>query len=403
MQRIFLLAILLFLVGSPAVLAQTWLARNPVQNRAGVYQFVINGVAYVGGGEDDTVAYADLRAYDPATDTWTPRASLPGVGRSAAASFVVNGKAYVVGGFTFDGIPAPILTETWIYDPAANTWTARAPYPGNAGAGAMGFAIGGIGYVGGGSDFDNGTSYSDFYSYDPVLNHWTARASLPAPLSTLGGAFTLNGAGHLAGGLRFSSAGFPDITNQHWSYSPAANQWQRRADLPTDRAYCGALATGGYGYVAEGISSFLPPTPTRDLLRYDAAANTWTAVPPGQGPAGVGRGVPVFFAVAGSLYLGGGINPLTDDLLSDFWRLPGFVTGTTAPAAPAAFTLAPNPAATHVRLLNAPAAVTELLDAAGRVVRVWPVGQTVGEVADVPAGVYLVRCGTAVRRLLIER
>ncbi len=404
MTRSLLLTSLFVLLFSDFSIAQNWQPRNPITARAGVYQFVINGVAYVGGGEDDNVAYNDLSAYDPATDTWAPRAPLPAAGRSAAASFVVNGRAYVVSGATYSGaIPTLYLNETWMYDPTTDTWTARAPLPGNGRIGAAAFSIGQTGYVGGGGDFDAGITYTDFFAYDPTANQWAARATIPSNATALSASFALGTAGYVAGGLRFGAGGIPTLTDITWRYEPAPNQWTRRADLPTRRAYCGALATGGFGYVAEGISDFTQPTPARSLLRYNATANTWTSVLPGQGPGTIGRGVPVFFAVANALYLGGGVDFSIDDLLMDFWQLPGIITGTPAAVgAAAAFTLAPNPARNVVRLSGAPQAPAELLDATGRVVRTWPAGQLQADLSGVAPGVYVVRVGGATRRLVVE-
>ncbi len=399
------LAGLLFI---PQAQAQTWLARNPVMARAGVYQFVINNVAYVGGGEDDDQAYADLYAYDPTADQWLPRAPLPGSGRAAAAAFVVGGRAYVAGGVTFsDTLPGQHLTEVWMYDPTANQWTARAALPGPGRMGAAGFAIAGTGYVGGGGNFDSGITYPDFYSYNPTANQWTSRAALPLSHTLLGGAFALGAEGYVTGGLQFLPSGAIGIGRQTWRYTPATNQWARRADLPTPQAYGGSLATGGYGYVTEGVSDVgMTLTAARMLLRYDAAANTWTSVAPGQGP-GAGRGVPVFFAVQNALYLGGGVDLVNDMLLGDFWRLPGIVTAVAAAVAPAgAFRLTPNPAHGRVRLTQVPASAVTVCDARGRVVHSQAVAMPDTaislDLAGLAPGLYLVRCGAQAQQLVVE-
>ena len=79
----------------------------------------------------------------------------------------------------------------------------------------------------------------------------------------------------------------------------------------------------------------------------------------------------------------------------------GFPTGVPAAVVASAFTLAPNPATATVRLLGltpaAPPAV--LLDGLGRVVRT---GSTALDVRGLPAGLYLVRVGTASQRLVVE-
>ena len=70
--------------------------------------------------------------------------------------------------------------------------------------------------------------------------------------------------------------------------------------------------------------------------------------------------------------------------------------------------VAPNPAhaAGFVRLLAAPAGAVQLLDAAGRVVRTATVAPAATEthlpVAGLAPGIYLVRAGAQVRRLVLN-
>jgi N-acetylneuraminic acid mutarotase len=60
---------------------------------------VVNGRLYVIGGYNSTSGRLDTcEEYDPSTDTWTSRTSMPAV-RAGAAAGVVNGRIYVIGGY----------------------------------------------------------------------------------------------------------------------------------------------------------------------------------------------------------------------------------------------------------------------------------------------------------------
>jgi hypothetical protein len=80
---------------------------------------VINGKFYVAGGIDDhrNQPVAALDRYDPATDTWKTLAPLPTAGRARGA--VLQGKLFVV-------VSGPAGLRAYAYNPATNTWTAKA-------------------------------------------------------------------------------------------------------------------------------------------------------------------------------------------------------------------------------------------------------------------------------------
>jgi hypothetical protein len=65
--------------------------------RFGAAGQVINGKFYVVGGNDGAGDLAAILVYDPATDTWTTRESMPTQRRNLGAG-VINGLLYAVGG-----------------------------------------------------------------------------------------------------------------------------------------------------------------------------------------------------------------------------------------------------------------------------------------------------------------
>ena len=90
----------------------------------------------------------------------------------------------------------------------------------------------------------------------------------------------------------------------------------------------------------------------------------------------------------------------------------GFIAGLRAPAVGVArettaalLCLSPNPAHETVQLTGAPGPTATLLDALGRTVRTVPLtaGAATLDVADLTAGLYIVRAGSATRRLVVER
>ena len=94
---------------------------------------VIDGKLYVMAESfDETDPTGGVKAYfavyDPATNQWTKRTPL-GLERPGAASAVLGGKLYVMGGVRFNGVGLDILDITIVYDPVTDAWTRRASLP----------------------------------------------------------------------------------------------------------------------------------------------------------------------------------------------------------------------------------------------------------------------------------
>ncbi|MEF2278526.1 NPCBM/NEW2 domain-containing protein [Deinococcus sp. YIM 134068] len=110
----------------------TWESLAPLPNpRNHLAGAVLNGRIYALGGQhlgdEDHGNQAAVHAYDPATNTWTERASLPReVGHINASTVAWGGQLVVVTGVA--GHSAEIA-DVNAYDPAANRWTALTPLP----------------------------------------------------------------------------------------------------------------------------------------------------------------------------------------------------------------------------------------------------------------------------------
>jgi N-acetylneuraminic acid mutarotase len=85
----------------------------------------IGGKLYAVGSRAGT-----LLVYDPATNGWTTRASLPGGGRVSAANLTFNGRLYLIGGFAYNpDLSIRRVRTVSVYDPATNAWSQRASLP----------------------------------------------------------------------------------------------------------------------------------------------------------------------------------------------------------------------------------------------------------------------------------
>lgn len=196
-------------------------------NRSGGIAFTINGKAYLGLGIQDFNSFTspwvyltDLWEYNDASDTWTQKASIPDVGRGFSGVFVLNNKAYIVSGMTTKS--ATGTDEVYEYDPATDKWTKKASYPVGTVANPFAFAIGNKGYISGGRLDGGSTSTNKTYEYDPVTDKWTAKKDFPLTAIAGGVAFSANGKGYCTWG----SEGAGKYNKAMYAYHPSSDEWE---------------------------------------------------------------------------------------------------------------------------------------------------------------------------------
>ena len=155
----------------------SWTSKAPLNiGRSGATVGAIGGKLYVFGGhccnDQGTIPPDFVDSYDPATDTWTARGPVP-TERWGAAYGVIGGKIYVAGGLAPD---RTLIDTLEAYDPATDTWTSLKRMP-SAMEGPAGAVVDGKLYVIGGSTASSHSSFAIFsqvYIYDPAADAWSA-------------------------------------------------------------------------------------------------------------------------------------------------------------------------------------------------------------------------------------
>jgi N-acetylneuraminic acid mutarotase len=185
--------------------------------------------------------YYDIGAnevYDPATDTWQTRASMP-TPRFSAATNIANGKIYVIGGHTMTDLWTTFnLTE--VYDPETETWTTKAPAPYKVSSSASAVIDNKI-YVIGVSP--SSTWENVIQIYDPANDSWSVGASSPVGHSATAGATT---------GLNAPKRIYFFDENRTDVYDPADDSWMIGTSAPTPRLIARAAVIDDMFYVIGG-------------------------------------------------------------------------------------------------------------------------------------------------------
>jgi N-acetylneuraminic acid mutarotase len=215
----------------------------------------VNGIIYVIGGGNGTIALSTNYAYNPQTNTWTQLAPMP-TARVELSVAAVNGKIYAIGGY--NGTTAINTVEE--YDPITNIWATRAPMPTSRSLTSCA-VVGNKIYVVGGW-FPDLTTLEE---YNPLTNVWTSRAPLPNPgRQQINSAFASNNKLHVIGGKdRFNTITY----NFNSVYDPVTNSWISNAVLPQS-IFAGAVAS------SNGFFHYLGGTNHATNLSNSAGFNT---------------------------------------------------------------------------------------------------------------------------------
>lgn len=221
--------------------------------RGGATAFSLGEKGYVGTGGGDHLR--DFWEYDPGTNSWTQIATFGGTGRRGAVSFAIGGKGYVGTGSEAEGVGHKV-SDFWEYDPSTDAWTRKADLPGPVRMFAVGFAIGDKGYLGTGAtepEIVEDQRLDDFWEYDPAADEWTRKADFGGEARIWAAGFSMNGKGYIGLGTAGAAAGvgkLPDI----WGYDPATDSWTRMKEdwLVSTRLAPIGFSVGDRGFFGTG-------------------------------------------------------------------------------------------------------------------------------------------------------
>lgn len=208
----------------------------------------VDGRLYVLGfhaGSGQRMADGSAYAYDPQTDTWTERASLPlGTERGASCVTVFQGKIYVFGG-TND----IALAEASVYDPAQDSWEALPLLPiarHHCIAAVYNEKI----YIVSGRDVVIEEVQTQSFVFDPVTQVYEEVAPILTPRGGAAGG-ELNGRIYVFGG-EGNVNDENGIFHEAEEYDPMADTWASLPDMAVPRHGLGAAVIGDRMYLPGG-------------------------------------------------------------------------------------------------------------------------------------------------------
>ena len=295
MKTLFRFVLAVFFAAAGAAHAQKWVTAAPVpQGAEEVYGVAAGGRMYVFGGLAPAWKPMGMTMeYDPGTDRWTRRKDMPAYHHHVALA-QMNGRIYMFGGYRGpDKGQATWLpvNNAWEYDPANDSWRALPPLPTARGSANAIVVNGKIHVIGGAALPKNlpegyvhpnrNVSVGVHEVFDPAAGTWTSRAPM------------INARNHAAAGVIDNKiyivggrAGSVFIPNAHnldlvEEYDPAADRWAIRAPMPTPRSASAWGVYNGRIYVAGGEIRHRDIWGTYTAVEaFDPKTDSWTRLPP---------------------------------------------------------------------------------------------------------------------------
>ncbi|MEX1367531.1 MAG: kelch repeat-containing protein [Nannocystaceae bacterium] len=274
--------------------ANTYRELSPVTSPSARFNHGMVGLAddravLFGGRQADGTRVSDTWVFEGELGDWMPLspAQSPSARDTPALASVGQGRVLLFGGTETSG-PAGFVTprdDTWVLDLASGEWTELAPAvspPARFQHGMVGIGDGLALLYGGRPDF--ALELSDTWVFDVAAETWTELAppANPGPRS----AFAMASDGldlvAMVGGTPNSST----LVDQTWTYSVAANTWTMGATAGAGDQFNNSMAwlDGGPFVVFSGKADCCTD-PIPGTWAYDGDADAWTELTPKLEPA----------------------------------------------------------------------------------------------------------------------
>lgn len=266
-----------------------WTMLPPMQTgRGGPTVQALNNKLYVVGGMDGTGAsLSSVEVFDPSTSSWSGAPAMS-VRRDNPGSAILSGKLYVFGGRTRNADGSEVsgtLNSVEMFDPATNTWTPRAAMPTGRRTMVTG-TLNGRAQLMGGERTPSGGTFNQNEEYDPATDSWRVLQPMPTGRHGAAGA-TINGIVYVAGGGPTGGSSFSKV-HEAFTLGQAGTSTPTATATPTQPAVVTPTATSTPTNPAATSTPTATvtqppaasPTPTSTPTQPPAATATPTATPP---------------------------------------------------------------------------------------------------------------------------
>jgi len=232
------------------------------------WYFFVNDTSGAGGEGWSTLDPKYFYLYDATANTWTAKTTYPNYHFGPPSFVYCSGKVYSIGGTDFVSFSTVPAYECAVYDPVANTWTAKAAIP--AGASFV------RAYCSVGTDIYMLDSAAALWKYSTTGNTWSQVSTLPSAItSDSNWAFNLS-----EKMITYSGKLYLFLKDgKVWEFNPTGSVWTEKQTASSvysnysgwDRFY--AISGTAYAVQIGAPSSFYQSSSYSTYWAYDMANN----------------------------------------------------------------------------------------------------------------------------------
>lgn len=148
---------------NPATNQWTQMADIPFSTSYGTPGFAVGEKGYLKNG-------ADFYCYDPVLNSWSTKATFPGLYPNRPIGVAQSSYGFFIGGFQGNPLTLPWewAPEVWRYDPATDSWLRMPDFPGTTRRWTVAMNVNDHVYYGLGT---NGTNFNDFWEFSSTAGH----------------------------------------------------------------------------------------------------------------------------------------------------------------------------------------------------------------------------------------
>lgn len=230
---------------------------------SGLAAAVYNDQIYMIAGQTAKGITGAVYSYNFTQKQWNSLAAKPTPVMDVTAA-LLGGLIYIPGGKLSSG---EMTNSVEAYDPTSNTWENRATLP----VAESGYALvtfEGKLYLFGG--WDGKEALATVYAYDPEMNQWTEKSAMPTA-AAYAGAAVASGKIFVMGGFDGNKALATNLVYQPERDSNGDNPWEIEKPLPQARYAMGVTSLADFIFLVGGKGD-------SSAVEYSSQQNSWMAV-----------------------------------------------------------------------------------------------------------------------------